>query len=291
MPLSTSAKCTPLPSLQEGTLKWLHIEVVVDRSGSMQSFGDSIAPTLNEFIASQKFQKEQEIQELQTLIDTLSEGDEKKTKLTELKTLEDHTESTINLITFDTKVEQPWCSSNQSVLRRITEAEVKPEDVKPRGMTALVDAMYIACNNISEMKKNKTCECDFNGIIVTMTDGQENKSETSHAILTKKIKELTDTGITFMFLAANQDAIAEAAKMGISKDNALNVGTTEENYGNAMRAVSGNIARTRTGDNAGFSGLERTASSTLRSVERSQTNPQEGNVLKRSPAAGLLRRQ
>ena len=290
MPLSTSAKCTPLPSLQEGTLKWLHIEVVVDRSGSMQSFGDSIAPTLNEFIASQKFQKEQEIQELQTLIDTLSEGDEKKTKLTELKTLEDHTESTINLITFDTKVEQPWCSSNQSVLRRITEAEVKPEDVKPRAMTALNDALYMACNNILKMREYATT-CDFTGIIVTMTDGQENSSETPHATLTEKIKELTDMGITFMFLAANQDAIAEAAKMGISKNNALNVGTSKENYGSAMRAVSGNIARTRTGDNTGFSGLERTASSTPRPVEHSQTNPQEGNVLKRSPAAGLLRRQ
>ena len=57
------------------------------------------------------------------------------------------------------------------------------------------------------------------------------------------------------------------------------------------RAVSGNIARTRTGDNAGFSGLERAASSTLRSVERSQTEPQEGYALTRSPPAGILRRQ
>ena len=51
-------------------------------------------------------------------------------------------------------VEQPWCTSEQSILPRITEAEVKPEDVKPRGMTALFDAMYNACNNISEMEKN-----------------------------------------------------------------------------------------------------------------------------------------
>ena len=289
MPIATSAKFTPLPAIPEGTQVHQHIELVVDRSGSMKSFGSSVAPTLNEFISSQKHQAEQEIQELKTIIDTLSEGDEKNSKLTELETLENHTVSTINLTTFDNMVEQPWCTSEQSILPRITEAEVKHEDVKPRGMTALFDAMYNACNNISEMEKNKTC--DFKGIVVTMTDGQENKSETTHATLTEKIKELTDNGTTFMFLAANQDAIAEAAKMGISKDNALNVGTTEENYGNAMRAVSGNIARTRTGDNAGFSGLERAASSTLRSVERSQTNPQEGNVLKRSPPAGLLRRQ
>ena len=289
MPLASSAKFTPLPAISEGTQVHQHIELVVDRSGSMKSFGSSIAPTLNEFISSQRQQAEQEIQELKTIIETLSEGDEKNSKLTELETLKNHTVSTINLTTFDNMVEQPWCTSEQSILPRITEAEVKPEDVKPRGMTALFDAMYNACNNISEMEKNKTC--DFKGIVVTMTDGQENKSETTHATLTEKIKELTDKGITFMFLAANQDAITEAAKMGISKDNALNVGTTEENYGNAMRAVSGNIARTRTGDNAGFSGLERAASSTLRSVERSQTNPQEGNVLKRSPPAGLLRRQ
>lgn len=289
MPIATSAKFTPLPVIPEGTQVHQHIELVVDRSGSMKSFGSSIAPTLNEFISSQKHQAEQEIQELKTIIDTLSEGDEKNSKLTELETLKNHTVSTINLTTFDNMVEQPWCTSEQSILPRITEAEVKPEDVKPRGMTALFDAMYNACNNISEMEKNKTCE--FKGIVVTMTDGQENKSETSHATLTKKIKELTDMGITFMFLAANQDAIAEAAKMGISKDNALNVGTTQENYGNAMRAVSGNIARTRTGDNAGFSGLERAASSTLRSVERSQTEPKEGYTLKRSPPAGLLRRQ
>ena len=289
MPIATSAKFTPLPAIPEGTQVHQHIELVVDRSGSMKSFGSSIAPTLNEFISSQKHQAEQEIQELQSIIDTLSEGDEKNSKLTELETLKNHTVSTINLTTFDNMVEQPWCTSEQSILPRITEAEVKPEDVKPRGMTALFDAMYNACNNISEMEKNKIC--DFKGIVVTMTDGQENKSETSHATLTEKIKELTDMGITFMFLAANQDAIAEAAKMGISKNNALNVGTTQENYGNAMRAVSGNIARTRTGDNAGFSGLERAASSTLRSVERSQTEPQEGYALTRSPPAGILRRQ
>lgn len=289
MPLASSAKFTLRPAISEGTQVHQHIELVVDRSGSMKSFGSSIAPTLNEFISSQKQQTEQQIQELKNIIETLSEGDKKNTKITELDTLENHTISTINLITFDNMVEQPWCSSELSILPRITEAEVKPEDVKPRGMTALLDAMYNACNNISEMEKNKTC--DFKGIVVTMTDGQENKSETTHTTLTEKIKELTDIGITFMFLAANQDAIAEAAKMGISKDNALNVGTTQENYGNAMRAVSGNIARTRTGDSAGFSGLERAASSTLHSVERSQTEPQDGHTLKRAPPAGLLRRQ
>lgn len=289
MPIASSAKFTPLSTISEGTQIHQHIELVVDRSGSMKSFGSSIAPTLNEFISSQKHQAEQEVQELKTIIDTLSEGDEKNSKLAELETLENHTVSTINLTTFDNMVEQPWCTSEQSILPRITEAEVKPEDVKPRGMTALFDAMYNACNNISEMEKNKTC--NFKGIIVTMTDGQENKSETSHATLTEKIKELTDTGVTFMFLAANQDAITEAAKMGISKANALNVGTTQENYGNAMRAVSENISRTRTGDSAGFSGLERAASSTIHSVERSQTEPQEGHTLERSSPISILRRQ
>ena len=155
MPLSASAKLTPLLALPEGTKSHRHIELVVDRSGSMKSFGNSTAPTLNEFISAQKLQEEQEIQELKTVIQNLPEGDEKNTKLTELDILEHHTVSTINFITFDTMVEQPWCSSEQSVLRRITEAEVKPEDVKPRGMTALVDAMYNACNNISEMEKKK----------------------------------------------------------------------------------------------------------------------------------------
>lgn len=285
----SSVKLTPLPSLPEETKFHRHIELVVDRSGSMKSFGDSIAPILNEFISTQKHQEYQEIQNLKKIINTLPENEEKNTKVTELQNLENHTVSTINLTTFDNLVEQPWCTSEQSILLRITEAEVQPEDVKPRGMTALFDAMYNACNNISEMEANKTC--DFKSIIVTMTDGQENNSETSHTTLIEKIKKLTDTGVTFMFLAANQDAITEAAKMGISKANALNVGTTQENYGNAMRAVSENISRTRTGDSAGFSGLERVASSTIRSVERSQTEPQEGHTLERSSPISILRRQ
>ena len=74
-------------------------------------------------------------------------------------------------------------------------------------------------------KQNKTCE--FKGIVVTMTDGQENKSETSHATLTEKIKVLTDMGITFMFLAANQDAIAEAAK-DINEETKLQMELDEE---------------------------------------------------------------
>ena len=64
MPLASSAKFTPLPAISEGTQVHQHIELVVDRSGSMKSFGSSIAPTLNEFISSQKQQTEQQIQEL-----------------------------------------------------------------------------------------------------------------------------------------------------------------------------------------------------------------------------------
>ena len=289
MALYSSVKLTPPPSLPEETKFHRHIELVVDRSGSMKSFGDSIAPTLNEFISAQKHQEYQEIQNLKKIINTLSENEEKNTKVTELQNLENHTVSTINLTTFDNLVEQPWCTTEQSILLRITEAEVQPEDVKPRGMTALFDAMYNACNNISEMEANKTC--DFKSIIVTMTDGQENNSKTSHTTLTEKIKKLTDNGVTFMFLAANQDAITEASKMGISTANALNVGTTQENYRNAMRAVSENISRTRTGDSAGFSGLERVESSTTRSVERSQTEPQEVHTLEHSSPISILRRQ
>ena len=289
MPLSASAKFTLNTALPEGTQGHRHIELVVDRSGSMKSFGESIASTINEFISSQRQQEQEEINNLKDLIETLPEGSEKNTKIKELEKLEHYTVSTINLITFDNKVEQPWCKTDKTILPRIAEAEVTPAEVKPRGMTALFDAMYKACENISEMEENKTC--DFKGIVVTMTDGQENKSEVSHDTITEKIKELTDKNVTFMFLAANQDAIAEAAKMGISRNNALNVGTTQENYGNAMKAVSGNIGRTRTGDNAGFSGLERATSSTLRSIERSQTEPNKGHLLKRAPPAGLLRRQ
>ncbi|MCH7228735.1 hypothetical protein [Haloferula sp. A504] len=91
----------------------------------------------------------------------------------------------------------------------------------PRGCTALLDAIGIT---IDELGKRIAAEPEDQRpakvIVAIYTDGYENSS-TRYTL--KKINQMITHqrekyGWEFMFLAANQDAIATAAQMGIGRD-------------------------------------------------------------------------
>jgi len=110
--------------------------------------------------------------------------------------------------------------------------EVRPLDAQtytPRACTALLDAIGRTVDNIGQ-KLAETPESQRPGkvIIAIYTDGYENAS-TDYTVqqISKMIRKQTDTyNWEFLFLAANEDAIATAAAYGINRDNASYVAHT-----------------------------------------------------------------
>ena len=105
-------------------------------------------------------------------------------------------------------------------------AEVVPLDectYTTRGCTALLDAIGKTIDNLGQ-RLAATPEADRPGkvIVAILTDGVENASRTySLAAINGRITRQRETyAWEFLFLGANQDAIATAAHMGIAAQNA-----------------------------------------------------------------------
>jgi len=107
--------------------------------------------------------------------------------------------------------------------------KVRPLDAstyEPRGLTALLDAIGRTIENIGKQLAN-TPEKERPGkvIIAIYTDGYENAStDFTASKIAKMIKHQTESyNWEFLFLAANEDAIATAATYGIDSKNASQV--------------------------------------------------------------------
>ncbi|MGV3533077.1 MAG: vWA domain-containing protein [Chthoniobacteraceae bacterium] len=107
-------------------------------------------------------------------------------------------------------------------------AEVLPLDGStyvPRGSTALLDAIGRTIDNLGK-RLGATPEDQRPGkvIVAILTDGQENAShEYSWRAVSRRIRHQTDKyAWEFLFLGANQDAIATCAQLSIAPQNASN---------------------------------------------------------------------
>lgn len=100
--------------------------------------------------------------------------------------------------------------------------KVVPDEVKPRGLTALHDAVYKGIKNIEEAARGT----DKTAVII-VTDGGENASQ-DHDLASVQgiIKEKTDEGWEFFFVGANQDAWGTSRTLGTQ--NAMNWTPTAE---------------------------------------------------------------
>lgn len=163
--------------------KKTEIIVILDRSGSMYEIANDAIGGFNSFIESQK----------------AVEG-----------------EATVTLVQFDDQYEV--------VYENIPLMEVKPltnETFKPRGGTALNDAICKTIGNINRRNFCSVCHGDTKRIVAILTDGEENSSKEFSA---DKVKEMIthqreEHKWEFIFLAANQDAFATGAIYGIKKDD------------------------------------------------------------------------
>jgi len=129
--------------------------------------------------------------------------------------------------------------------------EVQPIDAStfvPRGSTALLDAVGRTINNVGARLSNiPEDQRPESVIVVIITDGEENASqEMTRKMIKGMITHQQDKyGWQFIFLAANQDAFAEAGKLGIPQFNTNNFAPTGEGVRSAYKISSDTTASYR----------------------------------------------
>lgn len=169
-----------------------HLVLVIDRSGSMYSVKDRMDEAINGVIQEQKLEKG---------------------------------ECTISIYQFDS--DGTWDKPTlrlDEVCHGIPIAEAPQFNIKPSGGTPLIDATCKVIDDTGSYLASIPERWRPGRVIfVIVTDGNENTSvENTKEGLNKRIERQRDTyKWTFMFLGANQDAIAEAQKYGIKQDFAL----------------------------------------------------------------------
>lgn len=189
---------------------YTEIVCIIDRSGSMGAIKDDAIGGFNNFLESQK-------------------------KLPG--------EASISLILFDHEYLMPIQNADLMSVEPLTE-----KTYAPRGTTALLDAVGKTINNLWNRLANMTEQERPDRVIVCiLTDGYENAS---HEFSRSKIKEMIEYHQEkyqwqFLFLAANQDAFAEGAKIGIPRRMAYQFESTEELAAEAYVCMNKAVASIR----------------------------------------------
>ena len=150
------------------------------------------------------------------------------------------------------------------IIKEIDLNDVKPltrDQYFPRGQTALYDAIGNTLNYFMEKKIKDTNAYKFCSIYV-VTDGLENSSKNYNNTNIKLMIENAEKyyNIKLFYLGANQDAILEASKIGISNDQALNYCENANNVEAAYRSAASASKRHASGTPVAFTGPERMAS-------------------------------
>ena len=118
----------------------------------------------------------------------------------------------------------------------------------PRGSTALLDAMGRTISTVRAEVEALTPEDRPRHVVVAViTDGLENASqEWSHLQVMDSVKACIEEGWHFTFLGANQDAIQEGGRVGVSGDASLTYGSARSRA--VMKSMSASVGRMRRGE-------------------------------------------
>jgi len=203
--------------------EFTRIAIILDRSGSMESCKESTVSGFNEFIRNQK-------------------------KIPG--------EATVKLVQFDDQYETVFDKRLENC------PELTQSTFVPRGSTALLDAQGRTIVELGqELAALPEQERPSKVIVVTLTDGQENASkEYSLDKIGAMIQEQRDKyNWDFVFLGANQDAVATAAAMNIPLPSAMSYSTSKSGIAATMAAVSHYVGSARAGKAAAFSAEDRKA--------------------------------
>ncbi len=208
-----------------------YIQAIIDRSGSMQSIREDAEGGFNSFIADQRALPGQ---------------------------------CRVSLAQFDNEYEV--------VYRDLPIDEVPPLVIVPRGSTAMLDAIGRTVHDLgARLAALPEAERPGTVIVGVVTDGMENSSrefnyQMVHELITTQEQQYS---WTFMYMGADQDAIEQGAKMGITADRSLSY--TQAASGQAYDAMSGAVRRLRTARSAGMPMPAAQAAAAFTEDERNST--------------------
>jgi hypothetical protein len=139
-------------------------------------------------------------------------------------------ECTMRLCQFDTDYQEVYPSTP------IT--DVPSMELVPRGYTALRDAWGRAMTEFAKELSDRPVHPDV-VIFIVMTDGYENASrEWTDAMVNSMVTDRAAQGWRFLYLGANQDAVAEGLKYGVRREGTMTFAPTGQSAGAAYSAVS-----------------------------------------------------
>lgn len=158
---------------------------ILDESGSMGDIKSDTIGSYNQFFREQK----------------LVEGDAK-----------------CFLIKFNTKIEKVYEGLSVQDVPLLTN-----DNYRPTTYTRLYDAIGHTIDQLkSKLKETAEEEKPEKVLFVILTDGKENRStDFDRTRIFEKISKREKKGWNFIYLGANQDAMAEGGKIGINKFNTV----------------------------------------------------------------------
>ncbi len=186
---------------------YTHISVLVDRSGSMSSIRSDAEGGLRAFLSDQRSQPGH---------------------------------LTTSVFQFDTEYDE--------VARMAAGDPLTGWTLQPRGATALLDSLGRAIlatgQDLAALPEDERPGRVF---FVVVTDGMENASVewTRERVLEEVRRQSQVYGWTFVYTAANQDAIAEGGRLGF--DHATNFAATGKGVQSNYDALSASLSAARSG--------------------------------------------
>lgn len=196
----TSETKAPSKETSTPTRKTVHVAIILDRSGSMDSCRDATISGFNEYV------------------DTLDKG----ARDTGLRTK-------VSLAVFNQETVTPLFRAPLERLHRLDR-----RSYVPGGNTAMLDAVGMTLDRLV-MEVRKPQEKAF--VVCIMSDGYENASRNyTYADIAERIGRLTAEGNwTFTYLGSNQDLGQVADQMHIPRGNMASYSPTPEGTDRAWR--------------------------------------------------------
>jgi hypothetical protein len=233
---------------------WVVGTSVTDVSGSMSSMGTAVTEGMKAFLDQQQ--------------------EDARSQNREDNTFWRH-------VTFESKADVVFSGPGGSSHGNLTNAQIDPNDLSPRGCTRLIDTSIEELGKLrrkrSTLQKNLPTSAKRLGVRVQafftlLTDGLDNESKFLPRDLNCLLHQARKEGIVCTFLGANQDAVNAGKAYGFAPGNSLTFSSCPVAQGGAissagiyqaLRQTSANIGRAvsgRGGDSVPFSQLQRTQS-------------------------------
>ncbi|MEO8260853.1 MAG: vWA domain-containing protein [Acidobacteriota bacterium] len=198
------------------------VTVILDRSGSMETIASDVIGGFNQFLTDQQRQ----------------DGD-----------------CRLTLVQFDDRYEVVYLARPIAGASRLT-----AETFEPRGSTALLDGIGRTIDETgARLAAMPEPERPDRVLLVIITDGAENASVvyTRERVFGLISSQRDVYGWSFLFLAANQDAIAEAATVGIGAQQSMNFAATGAGIRAAAQSMSAAVSSLRATGTAALAGPAR----------------------------------